>query len=169
VTPETDAWVGSSYSASELRIMVLGESWWGGVESLSSAIERWARDQQADATFSRIFNTCSGRRRERASYQDRMAFWNSIAFYNFVQGSLGATRKSRPSADHFRSAVPALVKILQALKPQCVWIVGLEQSKYSSPVLRKMNIPFEVVRHPSSGVRHEEFEGSWKSLLAKVS
>jgi hypothetical protein len=56
-----------------------------------------------------------------------------------------------------------------SLKPKGVWIVGLGQSKYSSPVLCRLNIPFEVVNHPSSGISHEKFHGSWTNLLAKVS
>lgn len=169
MTPEVDVWVGSRYADSERRVMLLGESWWGDTEPLKGAIERWARDEQADATFSRLFNTCSGTRREQASYDERMAFWSSIAFYNFVQGSLGATRKSRPSSKHFQAAVPALEKVLHSLKPKGVWIVGLGQSKYSGPVLRRLNVPFEVVNHPSSGICHAKFHGSWTTLLAKVS
>jgi hypothetical protein len=169
VIADVDVWVGSGYVAAERRVLILGESWWGDVERLGGAIERWARDEQADATFSRLFNTCSGKRRERASYNERMAFWNSIAFYNFVQGSLGATRKSRPSRMHFTSAIPALEKVLKSLKPTCVWVVGVGQSEYSSAVLQQLNIPFEVVRHPSSGISHENFYGSWRNLLARVS
>jgi hypothetical protein len=169
VAGEIDVWVGSNYAASVPNVMILGESWWGDLESLGDAIERWARDKQADATFSRLFNTCTGTRRERASYNERMSFWNSIAFYNFVQGSLGPTRKSRPSSKDFQSAVPALEKVLKSLKPTCVWIVGLGQSEYSMPVLRRLNIPFEAVRHPSSGIAHDAFHGSWKGLLARVS
>lgn len=166
---DIDVWVGSKYPVSEHRVIILGESWWGDMEPVSAAIERWAKDEQADATFSRLFNTCSGTRRERVSYDERMSFWNSIAFYNFVQGTLGATRKSRPSSMHYRSAVPALEKVLDSLKPKRVWIVGVGQSEYSSPVVRRLNIPFEVVRHPSSGISHERFVESWRSLLAKVS
>ena len=166
---DIDIWVGLNYAAAERRVMILGESWWGELERLAGAIERWARDEQADATFSRIFNTCSGTRRERASYDERMAFWNAIAFYNFVQGSLGATRKSRPSGTQFKSAMPAFEKVLKSLSPTCVWIVGVGQSKYSSTVLRQLNIPFEVARHPSSGVSHEKFHGSWRSLVARIS
>jgi hypothetical protein len=169
MAPEIDVWVGSRYAQSELRLMVLGESWWGDTESLERAIEGWARDKQADATFSRLFNTCSGTRREQASYDERMAFWNSIAFYNFVQGSLGTTRKSRPSSKHFEAAMPAFEKVLLLWRPKGVWIVGLAQSKYSAPVLSRLNIPFEVVRHPTSGITHENFFGSWTSLLARVS
>lgn len=169
IAPDVDVWVGSSYGLTERKLMLLGESWWGETEPLKVAIERWAGDEQADATFSRLFNTCSGTRRENASYNERMAFWNSIAFYNFVQGSLGATRKSRPSSKQFQAAVPAFENVLHSLKPRGVWIIGRSQSEYSSPVLSRLKVPFEVVNHPSSGICHERFYGSWRTLLAKVS
>jgi len=67
------------------------------------------------------------------------------------------------------AAVPALEKILHWLKPKGIWIIGRGQSKYSGPILEQLNIPFEVVNHPSSGISHERFFGSWTALLAKVS
>jgi len=143
-------WIGKNYCDSSQRILVLGESWYDELVSLPDYINGWAAGKPVDATFSRIFNSGSGSHTSRADYAERIEFWNSIAFYNFVLGSVGPTRKYRPTKSHYETAQPQLRVVLNQYKPLGVWILGTGQAEYSAPIMAELNIPYETVPHPTS-------------------
>jgi|GEM_PF-2022311 len=164
-----DIWIGSKFYDSGNGILVLGESTYGGDPPLYIYIPMWCRKEVIDRTFSRIFNSYSGKHTSSASISEREAFWAAIAFCNFVQKPLGPTREHRPTTAHYRSAAAALPAILKKLKPCGVLVLGKGQSEFSEPVLRDAGIPFVVSQHPTArGIKTAELQAKWKELKSKI-
>lgn len=164
-----DLWLGSDYGLACNGIFVLGESTYGEAPPLVQYIPTWIRREVRDTTFARIFNAFSGRHTSRASVAERDAFWQSIAFYNFVTRSVGPTRRHRPTETDYRSARPSLATVLQQHLPAGVIILGTEQATYSAPVVREVGIPSVTTRHPTSyGLRTCILTQAWEELRAKL-
>jgi hypothetical protein len=164
-----DVWIGDKYECESDRVLILGESWYGDVEPLVLYVPRWARGEINDSTFSRLFNAASGLHTERATYEQRVDWWNAIAFYNFVPGTVGASRSDRPSEAAFAAARTLLTVVLDKLRPRGVWIIGKGQAEYSAEVVRRFGSVFEVTPHTASfGLRSADLAASWHRLLEKV-
>lgn len=165
----TEVWVGQDYEASEKRILILGESWYAQLESLSEYIPKWAAKKIRDNTFSRIFNASSGFHTSKAKEQEILRFWNSIAFYNFVVGTVGESRKHRPTKVQYEISRTSLQSVLEVLKPKGVWILGRGQAEYSMPIVSAMGLKHEVVAHPTSyGLKAVVLKDSWLSLQESI-
>jgi hypothetical protein len=162
-----NAWIGSEYQQ-QGRILILGESWYGDDEPLTGYIQRWARGEQQDTLFACLYNSLSGRRQEQSTPAQRLAWWQTIAFCNFIPGSLGATNDQRPTPAQFRAARVPFASTLVELAPKGVWIVGIGQAEHSQSVVKDFGAIFEVVRHPRSGVSAMALKQSWEALHAKV-
>ena len=54
---------------------------------------------------------------------DRVDFWQSVAFYNFIQEFVAGPRM-HPVPEAWRSARPAFEAVLEALRPQALLILG---------------------------------------------
>jgi len=142
---------------------VLGESWYGDfpddLVTDDGYIRAYLAGRVTDAMYTRIANACDLERKE---------FWESIMFTNFVQ-CVGATRDCRPKTEQYISACPRLAHLLDDHAPHGVWILGLEQSAYSAPVVARTGIPYEVSAHPTSfGMNKATLGASWKALLEKA-
>jgi len=160
-------WIGDNYS--RLRILVLGESWYGQLEPLSDYLNRWSAKELNDTTFSRIYKACTGENASRSSIEQRKTYWNGVAFYNFIVDSVGPSRCDRPNTTHFSAAQEPFRKILSISNPLGVWVLGKGQSKYSIPIIESCNITFEAVAHPTSyGLKTEKLRSSWLSLIDKI-
>ena len=159
-------WIGPNYSYR--RIFVLGESWYGDytddLVTDDGYIRAYLADCQSDSMYSRIANACMDDKSLRA----RRDYWHGVMFTNFVQ-RVGATRDSRPTAEHYRDACGRLARLLEECTPRGVWILGLEQSRYSAPVVQRAGIAYEVSAHPTSyGLRNATLGASWKALVTKA-
>lgn len=151
-------WVGSNYSQN--RIFVLGESWYGDYADNTDVgyVTNYLNGQQIDRMYTRMANAC------KLSPTD---FWHQIIFTNFVQ-KVGQTRKDRPTKIRYLDARSRLEELLRLHKPRGVWVLGKEQSEYSSPVIAKVGIPYEVSAHPTSfGLTNEALGNSWNALLRR--
>ena len=161
----TDIWIGSNYYASAKRVLVLGESTYGSDPPLVDYIPTWIRRQVRDTTFSRIFNAFSGTHTNVATDEEREGFWSKIAFYNFVSRSVGPTRKHRPSDTDYRAAQEPLHSVLQQYAPTGVLILGVEQARYSQPIVRRLGVHSIVTPHPTSyGVSTKVLADAWNRL-----
>ena len=154
-------WIGSNYQTR--RIFVLGESWYGDFSNElvtdDGYIRAYLDGRVKDAMYTRIANACQLQKAE---------YWQSVMFTNFVQ-RVGGTRKSRPTADHYVAACSRLADILEQHKPSGVWILGIGQGEYSSPVVRRAGIPNEVSAHPTSyGLKNSTLGSSWNALVEKI-
>ena len=154
-------WIGPTYS--KLRVLVLGESWYGDfpgdLVTDDGYIRAYLEGRVKDAMYTRIANACELERRQ---------FWNGVMFTNFVQ-RVGATRDFRPTAEHYRDACDRLAQLLEQYTPRGVWILGIEQGKHSAPVVQRAGIACEVSAHPTSyGLKNATLGASWKVLLEKA-
>lgn len=156
---QSTIWTGANYD--KLRILVLGESWYGDYIDNSDAgyIRMYLDGALTDSMYSRMANACGLSRND---------FWNGIAFTNFVQ-RIGDTRSCRPTTDDYQQAKARLVALLQHQKPKGVWILGIEQSKYSASVIEEMGISYEITAHPTSyGLSNAKLGASWHNLVSKT-
>jgi hypothetical protein len=160
-------WIGSEYQRSG-RVLILGESWYSEVVPLSDYVQSWAFGELQDSLFARLYNSLSGRRREASTISQRLEWWQSVAFYNFVPGSLGPTNDQRPTSAQFRAARAPLRSVLDHLNPAGVWIVGLGQAEYSRSVVDEHGAACIVVRHPRSGISALKLNESWRTLHAVI-
>jgi len=164
-----DVWIGENYERSTNRLLVLGESWYGDIEPLAAYVPRWAHGAINDSMFSRLFNAASGLHTAGATYAQRLAWWNGIAFYNFVPGTVGTTRRDRPSRSAFAAARTSLTTTLDRLSPKGVWIIGKGQAEYSADVVRQFGAACEVTAHTASyGLSSVALAASWANLIQKV-
>lgn len=157
------------YRSAPRRVLVLGESWYGEIEDLSDYIRRWAARSIGDRTYSRIYNSGAAKHTSKSKPADLLQFWNQIAFYNFVPGSVGPTNGSKANKTHFKAAAAFLPPVLDELQPHGVWILGVGQAEYSRPVIEAAGIAHEMAPHPTSrGLRSIVLQDSWRALQLRM-
>lgn len=156
-----DPWIGSALKTK--RILILGESWYGPTPSLTAYMTNWCNRRQKDFLFSRIFNAGSGLNAATATTSERLGFWHSVMFDNFVNWSVGGTRSVRPSALDYGRAATTLPARLKTLTPTSVWVLGIEQGKYSLPLISHLHHVHSP--HPCGyAVTRARLIDDWKKL-----
>lgn len=123
-----DPWVGDNYwrgFEGGPRLLILGESHYDGDDSDKSFTQRLTREYAEGQLCHRFWTTTmqvvAGR--DKAEI-DRMRFWQSIAFYNFIHEIVGSGPRMRPSAEAWRSARQPFEAVLDALRPQAMLVLG---------------------------------------------
>jgi hypothetical protein len=157
-------WIGSRWCQQPKKRLLLGESWWGSEESVHRYMRRWCQGSQPDAFFTCVFNACSGVTASAATAQQKFAFWDELAFMNFVYWSVGTTNRSKATAAHFLAAQAHLELFLGILRPHVVWVLGAIQAAYSAPVIKKLGIRNVVSKHPRSGISHAKLLSDFRLL-----
>ena len=123
-------WIGNYYSTTGFagkRILALGESHY--CEKASDATEDITRKVIADLfdpqseheayknTYTKFAEALLGR--DCLSFEDKERFWNSIAFYNYVQVPMTGARVA-PSQKDFNDSEAAFFEVLESLRPDIV-------------------------------------------------
>ena len=109
-----------------LPIFVLGESHYSGIP-LYSTFTRDVVSEMLNGVNYPFFTKAAG-----VFYGDwpdlemRRKFWQTAAFYNFVQESVGDTARIRPTERMWREAAPALEETLMLCMPGFVLVLGKE-------------------------------------------
>ena len=62
--------------------------------------------------------------------EQRSAFWEQVAFYNFVQAFTGSEARCRPTQKMWVAASPAFLATIAELKPQVVVVLGIKLKGY---------------------------------------
>ena len=159
-------WIGEKYA--DKHVLVLGESWYGDyIDNTDSGyVKNYLNGLEKDRMYTRMANACLPNilhRDERIK-----TYWNSIAFTNFV-GRVGDIRKNRPTEYEYKNSQKRLEEILAKLHTRYVWILGIEQSKFSAPVIENAGIHFEITAHPTSyGLSNKKLGNSWNTLISKA-
>jgi len=126
--PVSRIWRGRNYP--ESRIFILGESWYGeylgDLNYDDGYIAAYVEGRQVDRMYSKMANAVG---------MSKATFWHSVAFTNFVQ-CVGPTRQSRPTPAMYSAAAPRLKAILSDISPAAVWVLGIEQSALSIPIIQ---------------------------------
>jgi hypothetical protein len=144
--------------------LVLGESWYGEWPDSDGRslvyddeyVAAYLAGRVRDPMYTRVAN---------ASGLGKAAFWQRVAFTNFVIDSVGAHRAQRPFTAHYAASKPRLRALLAEVAPRAVWVLGKEQGEYSRPVVQEAGITCVVSRHPTSyGVPNTELGAAWVEL-----
>ena len=152
-------WIGTAYLASSPKVLILGESDYGGTDPLVTYVPQWLDKKHRDYSFARISNAFG-------SSLPRDKFWHQIAFYNFVPGMVGESRNDRPTKSLYQRAQTVLPDVLNYLKPDGVLILGIEQSEYSQPVLIELGIAHAISPHPAArGLKNERLTAAWDNFM----
>ena len=163
-----DPWVGAQYwtvGLGGVRVLILGESHYGdiGAESATfttEVVREWAQDKR-HRFFTVTQKLVAGiGTDEWVTDEERAAFWEQVAFYNFVQAFPGPEPRYRPTQEMWAAASPAFLATLAELKPQVVVILGIELQGYLPEVPNGIHLCF--AQHPSSrGFQY----GQWQPAI----
>jgi hypothetical protein len=140
-------WIGCNFFLKDERILIVGESVynWGKNE----AERKIADDMLSKYTFARFVAFNHGlkskdtehkfaRNLEKAilgrpvkNKDERIDFWQSISFHEFVQRPMN-NRKERPSKDDYKKAALILIELINELKiTKCIFS-GTDWNKFSN-------------------------------------
>jgi hypothetical protein len=172
-------WIGPHFGADPKRLLILGESFYtkNGEPApreintiLVTAVAHSTLDPDARKTWGRHFSKISALFADGA----RDNFWQRVAYYNYVQASVGIGPRLRPTAAMWHAAVEPLKTTLLLLSPKRVLVLGFtlfgeliraglvndEQAKFPRFKLHEKDNPvLRVVAHPASrGFRKEIYQ-----------
>ena len=123
-------WVGANYGNSSLfgvPFLILGEShyeWKEGVDTpdlTRHLVAEEANDEWSYPYFTRIYKIVIGK---EPIAEGRKLFWNSVAYYNYIQQVVGTRARQRPTWQMWQEAREPFIKMLQMIKPRCVLVLG---------------------------------------------
>lgn len=136
--PRFRPWVGSSYSTdgfAGLRVMLLGESHYTGSDEprptiTEEVVERYLEKGGMDF-FTKAMRSVDPEC--ETTGDSRRAFWNSVAFYQFVQQSVGSGPGQRPTDAMWKESVGPFVTVLNQLRPDAIVVFGKTLWKHLPP------------------------------------
>ena len=127
-------WIGKHYSTTGFagkRILALGESHYcdkslDATEDITQKVIADLFDPQSEHeayknTYTKFAEALLGR--NALTFEDKERFWNSIAFYNYVQVPMAGARVA-PSQKDFRDSEAAFFDVLETLRPDIVIVWG---------------------------------------------
>jgi hypothetical protein len=158
-------WVGTQYATDGfrgLRVLLVSESFYGDsryerpdvtaevIKALALGLRnthtqgKVARHPHYAKIFAAMNNRPTAGVFNRAK---RAGFWDKVAYFNFIQQFLGASRDDPPSGAWARGK-PAFLEVMQVLQPQLVVCFSLRNGAR----VRKLacDVPVAVVNHPSA-------------------
>ena len=107
-------WVGDNFPKGGLRskkILILGESHyqWDEDIPLTEDLTIQCVREQIDGCFTKAFwtNIVIALLNNRPSLEDKHRFWHSVAFYNYIQCSVGFGPRVQPSPKMWKKSQPA--------------------------------------------------------------
>lgn len=125
-------WVGPRYESGAvdgLRLLVLGESLYGRHESVERdrslthrVVEDHLRGRPRHRFVSTVAAVVAGVRPGDTNGEG--AFWNAVAFHNYVQEYAGERARQRPREEAWAQGAPALREVLAELQPDLILVCG---------------------------------------------
>jgi hypothetical protein len=168
-----DPWIGDRYRSEGIdgvRLLVLGESHYGPksceVPHYTCELVRLWGQQRRHRFYSSIQRLVVGGQGWLSS-AERRAFWDRVAFYNFVQSLVGERPRERPTPEMWEAAHQPFEATIEELKPQVMLILGwqLHQNLPSLPGW----LTVCAVPHPSSpGFRYLDWQQTVKAAFDKI-
>lgn len=125
-------WVGSNYNKGlhGAKILILGESHYRkdgkdysrglNVELISGQANSTGEYPGRYAYWTKIINLVS------PSDIDPHRFWNSVAYYNYIQEFVGLNPRDRPTKVMWEDAEKPFYKVLSILKPDLILTLGIK-------------------------------------------
>ena len=154
--PIFEPWVGPLYWEEGLdgyRLLILGESHYGdpGTEYTEFTINvvRELGQEKRHAFFTKVQKFVMRiPKGVRVSDSDRAAFWNRVAFYNYIQSLLAGPRVPKQQ-EHWDGASKQFIEVLNKLNPHGLLRSGHELSKHLPAMPTRLEVIYTA--HPSSG------------------
>ena len=185
-------WIGDSFSEGGLwskRILILGESCyqWDEDIPLTEDLTIQCIREQIDGDYTKAFwtNIVIALLKIRPSLEDKHRCWHSVAFYNYIQCSVGFGPRVRPTPEMWKKSQTAFSEVLNELQPDCIIVLGYQlwynlppnngepgpaiggapqEETWRYPVNGKTPALAYNVRHPSAG-----FSGwSWHPFVTRA-
>ena len=126
-------WLGSDYSTGGVfgkKILVLGEAHytWEKGRTLTSDLTVNCVTGIVNGDFTKQFwtNIAKAFIGKLPSQSDKERFWNSVAFYNYVQESVGYGPRVRPTPAMWLRSQQPFINLLDDLKPELVVVLGYQ-------------------------------------------
>lgn len=124
-------WIGERYKSAEKfgkRVMILGESHYQLKEDVPPAPD-WTKrfiGYQMDGTRTRAFWTkiVSAFIGHRPTLGEKQDFWRSVAFYNYIQQSVGNGPRIPPTPAMWTDSEPRFKKVLNQHAPRVLIVLG---------------------------------------------
>lgn len=122
-----DPWVGRDYGAdlNRERLLVLGESHYGPANmptnSTITLTQQYVQGKFRHRFWTNIMQVVTGRPYWTI---DREAFWNGIAFYNYVQMPVGEGPGIAPTSEMFALSEPRFLDVLRETSPNVLLVLS---------------------------------------------
>lgn len=139
-------YVGENYFNNDPRILVIGESHYQ--EENATSIRRakdvkLTRDMLTDFGINRKYwKTKIFQNFYKALFRtdkiNSVELWKNLAFYNFVQRPM-TNNKKRPSKSDYENGWLTTFKLMEVLKPNVCFFIGVESSNHLHSVIKKSN------------------------------
>jgi hypothetical protein len=168
-----EPWVGSRYAVEGvfgLRLLIVGEAHYGKPSELRPSFTKdmisLLAQQNRFRFYSVVRNLVLGTRGWVCDAV-RAAFWERVAFCNFVQAFPSDRPRIPPTPEMWRAGGPALAQTVTELSPQLVLVLGERVEPWlpalpDGPVCR-------VVRHPSGkGYRHSDWQPRVRAAVVQA-
>lgn len=125
-------WVGERYREQQPRWLILGESSYGLGLTETCAVQEMIRAHcgaTTDSFETGVYRVCAGAERLMTGQYSldpatKVAFWQTVAFYNYVRDSLSEST-SRPTPVQYAQSLAAFNEVVCELKPHVVLVLGI--------------------------------------------
>lgn len=118
-------WRGNHYDNSPQRLLILGESHYSEENLRPDAtiefLRQYTTGEWRHRYWTNIMQTVSGKPH---SAIDRAAFYDGVAFYNYVQQTVASGPNIAPKSEMFTSSEPAFFSVLNELKPKNILVLS---------------------------------------------
>lgn len=131
--PHFQPWEGSGYSDSAHRLLLVGEGHYlpesesrYDTPTLTKEIVGRVRDgTQVLPFYTRTAPTVLGALGAKSlGSNERITFWNRVAFYNYIPGIVASQARQRPTSEMWAAAPAPFCAVLTKLRPHCVLVLG---------------------------------------------
>lgn len=158
-------WIGSLYHSDGLdgvKLLILGESHYGPTGTETECFTRKIVKELGQEKRHRFFTTTAklvlGLGADSISDKDRAAFWEKVAFANYIQSFVAENAKdrTRPTEAMWQNAKVSLIETLQDVQPDAMLILGLDIEAHLPKKIHD-SVPIHTVRHPSQFFRYADW------------
>lgn len=152
--PSFEPWIGEQYNEglkNGTQLLILGESHYGTSgpkdASFTQHVVAEHGKKNRHAFFTKTAKLVLGLTGDDYLTDDqREAFWDRVAFYNYVQEYAGETPDGTVTPEMWEDAEKPFLTVLERLDPDAVLILGKELSNH----VPEVDVETCVVTHPSS-------------------
>jgi len=168
-----EPWIGSRYATvgvGGVKLLILGESHYGptGDERATFTTEMIRQlGQQGRFRFYTATQRLVSGGRGWLPDAERSAFWEQVAFYNYVQSFPGPRARWRPTPEMWSAAKAPFLQTLAEVEPQVLLVLGRELRRNLPELPTGASVC--AVQHPSSrGFRYADWQPSVQATLGAI-